>query len=147
MLQDHLKSGPAAFSTTKVGEADGADPMEEAFIDDDDDEEDLVEVEEASTQSEIPVAALTSLDEYSMTDRRLLEFLSHIFTHLPATNDNKFYSPIICFLILESYQRNGDWLPSRRITEVISALTFCGRQVMFYLILKSIAEQGSCNLA
>lgn len=147
MLQDHLKSGAAAFSTTKDGEADGAEPMEEALMDDDD-EEDLVEVEEASTQGEIiPDAALTSLEEYSMTDRRLLEFLSHIFTHLPATNDNKFYSPIIRFLILESYRCNGDWLPSRRITEIISALTFCGRQVMFYVILKFIAEQGSRYLA
>ena len=146
MLQDHLKSGPAAFSMMKDGEADGAEPMEEAFMDDDDDE-DLIEVEEASTHGEIPAAALTSLDEYSMTDRRLLEFLSHIFTHLPATNNDKFYSPIIHFLILESYQRNGDWLPSRRITEVISALTFCGRQVMFYVVLKFIAEQGSRYVA
>lgn len=127
MLQDHLKSGPAAFLMTKVGEADGADPMEKPFMDDNKDEEDLIDVEEASTQGEILAAALTSLDEYLMMDRHLLEFLSHVFTHLPATNDYKYYLPIIHFLILESYQRNGDWLPSQRITEVISTLKFCGR--------------------
>ena len=146
MLQDHLKSGPTAFLTRKVGEADSTEPTEEAFVDEED-EEVLVEVEDASIEGEIPATALASLDEYSMMDKHLLEFLSHIFTHLPATDDNKFYSPIIRFLILESYQPNGDWLPSRRITEIISALTFCGRQVMFYMILKSIAEQGSRYLA
>ena len=109
MLQDHLKSSPAAFSTTKDGEANGAEPMEEALMDDDD-EEDLVEVEDASTQGEIiPAAALISLEEYSMTDRRLLEFLSHIFTHLPASGKMEivFFAPMNCVIHNGQEIQNG----------------------------------------
>ena len=139
-LVENLISTP-----TKVGDVDQEEPLEESFVEDEDDEEED-STEPGSAQEEIvnckiPLAVLSSFVGYSMMDKLVLEFLSALFTHLPTADDDKFYTPLVRFLILESYQRHGNWLPPRRITEVISVLTFVGRQVMFYEALKSMSPE------
>ena len=91
--------------------------------------------------SDIPPAVLSSLAEFSKTDMHILDFLSSIFTQLPVVDEGKFYSPIVQFIILEAYQHCGQWLPLRRITEIISVLTFIGWQVMFYQVLKAMSRE------
>lgn len=121
---------------------DKGDPLEDLEMEED--EEDLIDYgpmhDEALGRAEISQATL-SLSQCSNTDVCLLELLSTLFMQLPKAEDDKFSSPIIRFLVLDSYQRNGSWLPSRRITEIISNLAFCGRSIMFYQATKTLAIQ------
>jgi hypothetical protein len=111
-----------------------------------DDEEDLLEYGLTHEQTdsggvELPPIMTSALSDYSETDRLLLNLLSSLFTQLPTAEDNKFYTPILRFLILESLSSQGHWLPPRRITEAISTLTFCGRQTLFYEVVKATSGQ------
>ena len=100
-----------------------------AEIDDSDDEtwEDVAEEEPESTE----VGSVIAKDS---VQRHILELLVSLFTHLPSGTDDKFYSPIIRFLVLFSLKKNGQWLPGRRITQVFAALLFCGREIMMALM-------------
>jgi hypothetical protein len=70
----------------------------------------------------------------------ILNLLVTLFSHLPSGTDDKFYSPIIRFLVLYSFKRNGQWLSGRRITQLFSALLFCGRQVMMTMLHAEITK-------
>lgn len=74
-------------------------------------------------------------------ERHILDVLVSLFTHLPSAHDDKFYSPIYCFLILFSLKANGEWLAGRRITQLFAALLFCGRQVMMALMCREIRQR------
>ena len=75
--------------------------------------------------------------------RCILNLLISLFTHLPQGADDKFYSPIFRFLILFSLNKNGQWLPGRRITQLFSALLFCGREVMMALMHNEVAQSST----
>jgi hypothetical protein len=70
----------------------------------------------------------------------ILKLLVALFSHLPSGKDDKFYSPIIRFLVLYSFKRNGQWLSGRRITQLFSALLFCGRQVMMTMLHAEVTK-------
>lgn len=74
--------------------------------------------------------------------RCLLDLLISLFTHLPSGPDDKFYSPIYRFLVLFSLKKNGEWLAGRRITQLFSALLFCGRQVMMALMHHEVIQRS-----
>ena len=135
-LLEHLKLAPV-----RARDMGADEPAGEPYIDEE--EEDSTEMDDEMTKndSDIPPAVLSSLAEYSKTDTHILDFLSSIFTQLPVVDEGKFYSPIVRFLILEAYQCRGQWLPPRHITEIISVLTFIGRQVMFYQVLKAMSHE------
>jgi len=71
----------------------------------------------------------------------ILRLLVELFSHLPTGAEDKFYSPVIRFLVLYSFKRNGQWLSGRRITQLFSALLFCGRQVMMALLHAEVAKR------
>lgn len=75
--------------------------------------------------------------------RCILDLLVSLFTHLPSGTDDKFYSPIIRFLVLFSFKKNGQWLPGRRISQVFAALLFCGREVMMALMHDEVNQTQS----
>jgi hypothetical protein len=56
----------------------------------------------------------------------LLELLLSLFTHLPTGREDKFWSPILRFIVLYSIKKDGRWLDARQITQVFAALLFCG---------------------
>jgi hypothetical protein len=66
--------------------------------------------------------------------RCILDLLISLFTHLPSGGDDKFYSPILRFLIIYSLRKNGQWLAGRRISQLFTALLFCGRETMMALM-------------
>jgi hypothetical protein len=66
--------------------------------------------------------------------RCILDLLISLFAHLPSGGDDKFYSPILRFLIIHSLRRNGQWLAGRRISQLFAALLFCGRETMMALM-------------
>jgi hypothetical protein len=74
--------------------------------------------------------------------RCILDLLISLFSHLPSGPDDKFYSPIFRFLVLFSLRQNGEWLPGRRISQLFSALLFCGREVSMAMMHAEIV-QGS----
>ena len=65
---------------------------------------------------------------------RILDLLMALYMQLPVGGDNKFYSPILRFVILFSRKGNGQWVSPRRITHFIAILLFCGRLVMMALM-------------
>jgi hypothetical protein len=60
--------------------------------------------------------------------RCILDLLISLFRHLPPSSDDKFYSPILWFLIIYSLRKNGQWLAGSRISQLFAALLFCGRE-------------------
>jgi hypothetical protein len=66
--------------------------------------------------------------------RCILDLLISLFTHLPSGGDDKFYSPILRFLVIYSLRKNGQWLAGRRISQLFTALLFCGRETMMALM-------------
>jgi hypothetical protein len=75
--------------------------------------------------------------------RCILDLLVSLFTHLPSGTDDKFYSPILRFLVLFSLKKNGQWLAGRRITQLFAALLFCGREVMMALMHDEVIRSSS----
>jgi hypothetical protein len=73
--------------------------------------------------------------------RCVLDLLISLFTHLPSGSDDKFYSPILRFLILYSLKRNGEWLAGRRISQLFAALLFCGREVIMALMHSEVLRR------
>jgi hypothetical protein len=78
----------------------------------------------------------------------LLELLFALYTHLPTGGDDKFWSPILRFIILSSVMKEGQWLPRNRITQIFSALLFCGRLLMMILMHREVlSHPGICYSA
>lgn len=75
--------------------------------------------------------------------RCVLDLLVSLFTHLPSGSDDKFYSPILRFVVLSSLRKNGQWLAGRRITQLFAALLFCGREVMMALMHDEVVQSSS----
>lgn len=75
--------------------------------------------------------------------RCILDLLVSLFTHLPLGSDDKFYSPILRFVVLSSLGKNGQWLAGRRITQLFAALLFCGREVMMALMHNEVVRSSS----
>jgi len=84
---------------------------------------------------------------YTTLQHRILALLVALFTHLPSGGDDKFYSPISRFLILYSLKRDGQWLAGRRITQLFSALLFCGREVMMTLLRDDVIQSSSLRFS
>lgn len=75
--------------------------------------------------------------------RCILDLLISLFTHLPAGADDKFYSPILRFLVLFSIKKHGQWLSGRRITQLFASLLFCGREIMMALMHREVIQSSS----
>jgi hypothetical protein len=104
-------------------------------IDDPDDEEyESLEESMAECMDTLPDLVTTALQHC------ILNLLVALFTHLPSGRDDKFYSPIYRFLILYSLKKDGQWLAGRRITQLFSALLFCGREVMMAFLHNDVSQ-------
>jgi hypothetical protein len=68
----------------------------------------------------------------------LLELLLSLYTHLPSGGDDKFWSPIIRFIILYSIRTDGRWIPAGQITQIFASLLFCGRLLMMALMHRQV---------
>jgi hypothetical protein len=77
----------------------------------------------------------------------LLRVLVSLFTHLPSGRDDKFWSPVIRFIVLYSIQKNGKWLPARLITQIFAALLFCGRLLMMALMHQKVLSDPEIRYA
>ena len=110
----------------------------------DDDEVDLddEEFDDGDVDVHNQGSVVSSLDFVDgPVQRCLLDLLISLFTHLPSGSDDKFYSPIVRFLIIYSLKRNGEWLAGRRITQLFAALLFCGREVMMALMHSEVLRR------
>jgi len=117
-----------------VVDRDACTEFDDDEIDDLDDEEyESLEGSMAESMETLPYIATTAIQ------RHILSLLVSLFTHLPLGGDDKFYSPIFRFLVLYSLKKDGQWLAGRRITQLFSALLFCGREVMMAVL------QGEVN--
>ena len=70
----------------------------------------------------------------------ILDLLTLLYTQLPTGNDDKYFSPLIRFVITFSVRRNGDWLPPRRITHLLAVLLFGGRGVMMTVMYRRLLQ-------
>lgn len=81
-----------------------------------------------------PEGVMQSPIAQNVIQARILDLLVSLYTHLPTGTDDKFFSPILRFLVLCSLKKTGQWLPPRRITQFFSILLFCGREIMMALM-------------
>lgn len=70
----------------------------------------------------------------------ILRLLIALYTQLPTGKDDKYFSPILRFVVLFSLKQSGQWLPPRRITHLLAVLLFCGREVMMALMHRRLLE-------
>jgi hypothetical protein len=99
-------------------------------VDGDEEEEEFDELEGNADES---VELQPDLIE-NPVQRCVLDLLISLFSHLPSGADDKFYSPIVRFVVLLSLKQNGQWLAGRRITQLFAALLFCGREVLMAVL-------------
>jgi hypothetical protein len=134
LLKETLAGPPSGFEDDVCVFQDADAELDDNELEDLDEEyenldEDMQEIEEA-----LPDFIHNPLQ------RCILSLLVELFSHLPTGTDDKFYSPVIRFLVLYSLKQNGQWLSGRRITQLFSALLFCGRQVMMTLLHAEVAK-------
>ena len=94
-------------------------------LDDDDNQDD-----EGVELGDGDASATQSVFVENPVQQCILDLLISLFTHLPSGADDKFYTPIYRFVILFSLKKNGEWLAGGRITQLLAAVLFCGRQVV-----------------
>jgi hypothetical protein len=111
----------------------GADPLEDS------DDEVYEEVESLPYDSKSVDTASDPIAGNPI-QVQILNLLVSLYTQLPNSNDDKFFSPILQFAILFSLQKNGQWLPPGRITHIFAVLLFCGREVMMALMHRDLLE-------
>lgn len=136
-LKETLARQPSGFEDVCVfQDTDGE--LDNNELDDLDDEE-YEKLEEDIQESEemLPDFIHNSLQ------RCILNLLVELFSHLPADTDDKFYSPVIQFLVLYSFKQNRQWLSGRQIMQLFSALLFCGQQVMMALLHAEVTKRPS----
>jgi hypothetical protein len=73
----------------------------------------------------------------------ILGLLIALYTQLPSGREDKFFSPILRFVVLASLRSTGEWLPPRRITYLLAVLLFCGREVMMALMHQRLQDDPS----
>ena len=109
--------------------------LDENELDDEDDEEyENLEEDEREIEDVLPNFLHNPLQ------RCILNLLVELFSHLPSGTDDKFYSPVIRFLVLYSCKPNGQWLSGCRITQLFAALLFCGRQIMMTILHAEVVK-------
>ena len=108
--------------------------IDDHYGDDDDDDDEMM----ASTSNDLVPRYTEFVLAESPLQKCILKLLITLYTHLPNAADDKFYSPLIRFLVLSSLRKSGEWLLPRRITQICAALLFCGRQVMMTLMQDEI---------
>ena len=119
-------------------------PDDDLFNDNELEDTEDFEVEDESLELEDDKSMETSPSKLveNSVQRYILDLLISLFTHLPSGSDDKLYSPIYRFLILFSLKANGQWLAGRRISQLFTALLFCGRQVVMALMHHHVIESG-----
>lgn len=123
-------------------DSDACTEFEDSELEDLDDEEyESLEESMAECMETLPDLVTTVLQ------RRILNLLVTLFTHLPSGGDDKFYSPIFRFLILYSLKKDGQWLAGRRITQLFSALLFCGREVMMAVLRDDVYQSADLRFS
>jgi hypothetical protein len=133
-VKEALAGQPSGFEDICIfQDADGE--LDDNETDDLDDEEyEILEEDIQESEETLPDFIHNPLQ------RCMLNLLVELFSHLPTGTDDKFYSPVIRFLVLYSFKRYGQWLSGRRITQLFSALLFCGRQVMMTLLHAEVTK-------
>ncbi|KAF9491147.1 hypothetical protein BDN71DRAFT_1434142 [Pleurotus eryngii] len=112
------------------------DPDDEVFDDNEAiyGEHDPGELDDGNAPVVHPAVASDGREPNLDLQSKILALLVSLYAHLPQGNDDKFYSPIVRFIILRSLKAGGLWLPARRITQLIVMTLFTGRLVMMALM-------------
>jgi hypothetical protein len=118
---------------------DNDDPVLDETLDDPDDEENDDNALRLFYDEPFPIRPEVSDKIAENTiQTNLLELLLSFYTHLPTGAEDKFWSPIVRFIVLYSIKRDGGWLNGRQITQIFAALLFCGRLLMMVLMHRKV---------
>jgi hypothetical protein len=107
----------------------------------DDPDEDVEEDIRSLFCDDVPFHSNVDPDEKIAENRIqacLLELLISLYTHLPTGREDKFWSPILRFVVIFSLKKDGKWLNANQITQIFAALLFCGRLVMMVLMYRKV---------
>ncbi len=109
LQEEACRSLKEALAGPSSGSEDGACIFQDADVElddnelDDEDDEEYENLEEDKQESEevLPIFV------HNPVQRCILNLLVKLFSHLPSGTDDKFYSPVIRFLVLYSHKQNG----------------------------------------
>ncbi|KAF9490699.1 hypothetical protein BDN71DRAFT_1511033 [Pleurotus eryngii] len=110
-------------------------------------DEENSERSESQAQECASTGSLRDLEYASDLHEKILETLIPLYCHLPGPGDTKFYSSILWLIILKSLKPNREWLPTRRITQLIAALLFTGRLVVMALMCRGLGVKSRYSQA
>jgi hypothetical protein len=149
-LQDELLASSSAHQGDNSG---GAQPDDEAWqsyledcIDPSDDLDDEIfengDMRVPEEEQSLPNSRLQAMSWGPVAETpiqaRILELLIALYTHLPTGGDDKFFSPVLRFLVLFSRKKTGQWSLPRQMTQFFATLLFCGREVMMALMQREV---------
>ena len=145
-LDDVLRTRPRSDEPPGVtGEQDwhnglevaGDSPLDDEFEDEESDDSDIPSTElEDEHEPEFPRHEIAD----GPMQAAILHLLIELYRQLPDGRQDKFFSPIIRFAIIASLRPNGQWLPPRRITQLLAVLLFCGREVVMALMHQRLLD-------
>jgi hypothetical protein len=123
------------------------DEVEDTWPDQDlvmDPDDDILEDSNTLLEDEDSFLAANAGESRSLTanaiQKSILQLLLSLYTHLPTQHDGKFYSPILRFIVLMSLKKDGTWLLSRQITQIMSVLLFTGRLLMMVIMHREVVR-------
>jgi hypothetical protein len=158
MTDDHLaRVSSAYYHGSSVAELD-ADVVDDDEEDDDDDDDDDDERGKGSDEIDpiplsdglplaplIPVEGLISspMSQYwcPRIQQLLSQLLGTLFTQIPQGQDDKWFSPLLRFVVYSSRYKDGTYRPSGQLTQIIAAITFTGRIYFFSVIHSEVMRR------
>lgn len=111
--------------------------------DTDDEESEDDEVSPTDQPEDEPAPDVGQRIAESPIQAAILGLLIALYTQLPSGRQDKFFSPILRFAVLASLRSTGEWLPPRRITQLLAVLLFCGREVVMALMHQRLLDDPS----
>jgi len=149
-LQEELTASSGSLAsgddvTSQLDDVDWQSYLENCTDLSEDSDDEMFEGEDVNLQEEEHMSFNNGLQEVSWdfiaetpVQARILDLLIALYTHLPIGSDDKFFSPILRFLVLLSRKKTGQWALPRRITQFFAVLLFCGREVMMALMHREV---------
>jgi hypothetical protein len=153
MASDNVPDAPVAAPWDGDTVAHNPEPEEDEeeedqAVDDDDDDsalDPLAENLHLLFQEQVRVDAAPSSTERIPAPKRtflcpivqpaLTRLFISLATHLPSTaEDGKWFNLFLPFLVLASIREKGEFIPSGQITQIIAAILFLLRLVMFNIM-------------
>jgi hypothetical protein len=121
---------------------DEVDFEDDAIHDDSDPLDDDSPVEPHAPADPVPTSAVQDPIKENEIQSAIFNLTCSLFTQKQGPNEDKFYSPVIRYLILSSVRSGAAWIKASQIRQTQSALLCAGRLTVFYRLFAYAQEKN-----